>query len=82
MYSTVPTTVEFKTKLGLNPYDPIMTISTNKNNESISKRIDFSKRVDLCFLKHKLVIEIDKIEQKDENKYKETERQKGNRKKS
>ena len=85
MYSRVPTAVEFKTRLGFNPDDPIIrkeeSLSTKIKKSFASKEIllqhsALSYRIDLYFPKHKLAIEIDEKGHKDRNKYKEVERHK------
>ena len=85
MYPTVPTAVEFKTKLGFNPYDPIIIkeqsvltkiIKVFESEEILLQHYVLQYRIDLHFLKHQLAIELDEKGHKDRNKYKRNKREK------
>ena len=81
-----PPTVSFKTKLGLNQHDPIMTqeqsvlskIKSIFSAESISfQHWAIGYRIDAYLSKYKLAIEIDELGHK--NRDKKTKRQKGDK---
>ena len=70
MYPTVLTAAEFKTKLGFNPYDPIMRqkqavltqiMKVFASEEILLQRSVLSCRIGLYFPKHKLATEVDEI---------------------
>ena len=76
--------VNFKTRLGFNQQDPIMTmeqsILTKINSAFSTEEIIFQHnvlgyRIDECFLKHKLAIEVDEQGHQDRDFECETERQ-------
>ena len=77
MYSTVPTSLGFKSKLGFNPYDPIMrkeqsvltkVMKVFAREEILLQHYVLGYRINLYFLKHKLAIETDEKRHKDRNK--------------
>ena len=83
MHSTVPTAVEFKTKLGFNPHDPIMRkeqaaltkiMKVFASEKILLQHYVLGYRTDLYFLKHKLAIETDEKRHKNRNKYKKVKR--------